>query len=99
MKKATLATIKKFIKENANNLYANCTSSFDGMTDCVESRNDGFAKVDASKIDFSKENDLGIESLWFVRGGRDGFRPYERNGFIGYEIFNCCGNSIIATKQ
>lgn len=99
MKKITLSTIKKFIKENSTNLYANCTSSFDGMTDCVESRNGGFIKVDASKIDFSKEQDLGIERLWFVRGSRDYFRPYSENGFVGYVISNSCGASIIATKQ
>lgn len=99
MKKITLATIKKFIKENSNNLYANCTSSFDCRTDCVESRNGGFLKVDASKIDFTKEYNLGIERLWFVRDSRDYFRSYNENGYIGYIISNSCGASIIATKQ
>lgn len=98
-KKITLSTIKKFIRDNSSNLYANCTSSFDGMTDCVESRNDGFTKVDQSKIDFSKEQDLGIERLWFVRDSRDYFRPYDKDGFTGYVISNSCGSSIIAIKK
>lgn len=98
MKKITLASIKKFIKENSNNLYANCTSSFDGMTDCVESRDGGFVKVDPSKIDMNKEQDLGIERLWFVRDSRDYFRHFNEGGFVGYVISNSCGSSIIAIK-
>jgi hypothetical protein len=98
-KKITLSTVKKFIKENAQNLYANCKSDFNGMSDCVESVNTGFKKVDSSKIDMLKETNLGIELLWFVRGSRDYFRAYNENGFVGIEISNCCGCSIIATKQ
>lgn len=72
-KKITLATVKKFIRDNANNLFVNCTSSFDGMTDCVESRGSEFVPVDPNKINFSQEHDLGIDRLWFVRGSRDYF--------------------------
>lgn len=95
----TLATIKKFIRENSNDLYAKCTSSFDGMTDCVEKRNEDFVKVDSKKIDLKKETDLGIERLWFVRCSRDYFKPYSENGYTGYCISNSCGNSVIAIKQ
>lgn len=94
--KITLATIKKFVKENATNLYVKCTSSFDGMTDCVKSRTDGFVKVDQTKIDLKKEQDLGIERLWFVRGSRDYFSPYNEAGLSGFVISNSCGSSIIA---
>lgn len=98
-KKITLATVKKFIRENANNLFVNCTSSFDGMTDCVESRDDGFTKVDPQKINMNQEHDLGIERLWFVRGSRDYFEPYEDVMYSGIRIFNSCGSSVIATKK
>lgn len=97
--KITLATIKKFVKENANNLYAKCTSSFDGMTDCVENRKEGFVKVDPTKIDLKKEQDLGIERLWFVRGSRDYFSRYNEAGLNGFVISNSCGSSIIATYE
>ena len=98
-KKITLATVKKFIRENASNLYANCTSSFDGMTDCVERRDDGFIPVDASKINMNQEHDLGIERLWFVRGGRDYFKTFENDTLQGYTISNSCGSSIIAIPK
>lgn len=97
--KITLSTVKKFIRENANNLFANCTSSFDGMTDCVESRDDGFVKVDPNKINLKQEHDLGIERLWFVRGSRDYFEAYEQGNLKGIRIFNSCGSSIIATSK
>ena len=99
MKKITLSTVKKFIRDNANNLYANCTSSFDGMTDCVESRASEFVKVDQAKINMNQEHDLGIERLWFVRGSRDYFNQYEDGNFTGIQISNSCGCSIIATPK
>lgn len=97
-KRITLATIKKFIRDNKQNLYALCQSSFDGMTDCVESRKEGWVKVDGAKIDFSKEQNLGIAPIWFVRESRDNFEIYDENGMKGYRIFNSCGSSVIAVK-
>jgi len=99
MSKITLTTIKKFIRDNATKLHVRCESSFDGMTDCVESREGGFAAVDSSKIDMKKEQDLGIEGLWFVRESRDSFEEYNRDGYKGYRIFNSCGSSVIAIKS
>lgn len=99
MSKITLTTVKKFIRDNTDLLFANCTSSFDGMTDCVEQRKDGFSKVDASKIDMSKEQNLGIEKLWFVRGSRDYFTAYDDGKYTGFEITNSCGCSIIAVNK
>lgn len=98
-KKITLSTLKKFVKENAQNLYANCKSDFNGMSDCVESVNTGFKKVDSDKIDFNKECNLGIDLIWLVRGSRDYFRSFSENGFEGIEISNCCGHSVIAIKK
>ena len=97
--KITLATVKKFIKDNANCLFVECKSSFDGMTDCVESRNEGFIKVDQSKINLKQEHDLGIERLWFVRDSRDHFYPFNEKGFTGIKISNSCGSSVIAIKN
>jgi len=93
-----MSTVKKFIRDNASKLYVNTLSSFDGMTDCVESRDTGWSKVNPSVIDMGKEQDLGIEGLWFVRGSRDYFKEYQKDGFRGYEIMNSCGSSVIAIK-
>lgn len=97
--KITLATVKKFIRENANSLYAKCSSSFDGMTDCVENRKGDFVKVNPLNIDLKKEHDLGIEQLWFVRDSRDYFHPFNEGGFRGIRISNSCGSSVIAIKS
>lgn len=34
--KTTKATFKSFVRKNEGKLFIKCTSSFDGMTDCVE---------------------------------------------------------------
>lgn len=50
MAKITRSTIKSFIKNNFNNLYIKTKSRFDGMSDCLESVDDGFNKVSKMKI-------------------------------------------------
>lgn len=92
--KTTLATIKSFIRNNAGNLYINVTSEFDGMTDCCESRNEGFHK--ANKLPENFDRTLGVSGAWFVGSSRDYFREYNESGMTGYEVTNCCGRFIIA---
>ena len=97
-KKITKATVKSFIRKhsNENNLYVKQKSSFGGMTDCVESVNDNFRKVES--IDFNKLNTFGIDGLWLVNGSRDSFYNYQTDQFAGFEIYNSCGSSLIVTK-
>lgn len=100
-KRITLATIKSFIRKNADNLYINPKSSFDGMVDCVMPVGDGlFHKVDqaVTPISFTDGPSYGIPGAWFVGGSRNLFTRYERDGFVGYEVWNCCGSFILATK-
>jgi len=97
MKKITKTTIKSFIKNNLDNLYIKNNNSFDGMVDGVtECKNRAFKK--AEKSEKHNEHRLGIEGAWFVGSSRDYFSAYEYNGFKGYEISNCCGNFILATR-
>lgn len=94
--KVTLATVKAFIKNNSNNLYAKTKSSFDGMTDCVQNVEGAcYEKVDPTSINMKDECRLGISQLWFVRGSRDNFRVIEDAKVFGYEINNSCGTSMI----
>tara|TARA_R110000772_G_scaffold253337_1_gene368970 strand:+ start:298 stop:600 length:303 start_codon:yes stop_codon:yes gene_type:complete len=97
MKKITKATIKSFIKNNLNNMYIRNNSKFDGMVDGVtECGNGSFRKAEKSE----KHNDytLGVKEAWFVGSSNDYFTAYEYNGFKGYEVSNCCGNFILATR-
>ena len=96
-KKITLATIKSFIRKNNNNLYINVKSRFDGMHDCCMPQNDVFVEV--RKTDSHLDRTLGIQGAWFVGSSRDYFYPYNKNGFIGYQISNCCGRFVLVVKE
>ena len=95
--KTTKATIKSFVRKNNGNLFINVRYSFDGMVDGCTTRNDGFVKVE-STTDHT-DHTLGVVGAWLVNGSRDYFTPYNKNGYIGYEISNCCGNFILAVKS
>lgn len=97
MKKITRTTIKSFIKKNEKDLYIKVESSFNGMTDMVETVEDEFRKAD--EVNFERTNDFGIRGLWLVGSSRDTFRAYEDEKYIGYEVYNCCGESLIAIKK
>ena len=93
----TLATIKAFIRKNRENLYIDVKSTFDGMVDCVMPCGDGaFTKALTPDDGYNHQNKLGIQGAWFVLGGGDRFYPFEKDGFKGYEVYNCCGTFILA---
>lgn len=93
MKKVTLATIKKFVRDNKDNLYFKLKSSFDGMTDCVEQRESGWRKV-TPDLENINGYTMGIDGAWFVGSSRDYFTPIEN----GYEVYNCCGSFYLTNK-
>lgn len=95
-KKITAATVKSFIKKNRANLFINVKSDFDGMTDSVERRTDGFKKA---KEEAHHEATLGIEGVWFVGSSRDYFTAYETATMTGYEVSNSCGTWICAIEK
>jgi hypothetical protein len=98
-KKITLATFKSFVRKNAASLFVNQKSSFDGMTDCIESRHGGFNPAQQDDDQFSHKNTLGLRGLWLVGHSRDYFNPYEDERFIGIEVYNSCGKSIVAIAK
>lgn len=94
--KITLATVKSFIRKNEA-LFILCKSSFDGMTDGVETIR-GARFEPAVKTTRFVENTLGIEGAWVVGGSRNYFRPFISDEFVGIEVFNCCGSFVLAVK-
>lgn len=97
--KITRATIKSFVNKNKSSLYIKVKSDFNSMTDCVEAQQGGFTKVKSDE--WANQNEkytLGVRGLWLVGNSRDSFKPYNEEGFNGYEVSNCCGVSIIATR-
>lgn len=96
-KKITLASVKSFVRKNNGNLFINVRSSFDGMTDCCESRNEGFGKA---VIDTDHpSHTLGIKGAWFVGDSRDYLYQYDDGKFSGIRISNSCGDFILATQK
>lgn len=97
-KKMTFATVKSFVRKNADRMFINVKSSFSGYTDCVEQVKGGFAKATkANPVNDSYT--LGIEGAWFVGQSRDYFKPFEDGNFTGVEVYNCCGSFILAVKK
>ena len=95
----TMATVKSFIKKNQNNLYIKNLSNFDGMVDCVMPCDDkGFRKAQAPEQGRNHENCLSIRGAWFVLGGDDRVYEFSDGQFEGYEVYNCCGNFILAIE-
>lgn len=94
--KITLATLKKFIRDNDKNLFIKVLTSFDGMIDMVDDVVDEFHPI--TKTEF-RTNDLGIKGLWLVGQSRDYFTPFENETFKGYEIYNCCGSQLLVIKK
>jgi hypothetical protein len=99
-KKITLATVKRFIKANRANLLISCRSSFDGMTDCVQSTGDNsFSAARVPEGNRNHENKLGIEGAWFVFDSRDRFHHFETEELVGIDVYNCCGDFILAVRK
>ena len=97
--KITLATVKKFIRENSGKLFINVKSEFDGMTDATEQRTEGFKEAKATEE--YPMHTLGIDGAWFVRSSRDYFSTYDNiaGDMTGIEVTNSCGRFILAVQK
>ncbi len=93
-KRITKSTIKSFIKKNADNLYIQKKSSYDGMCDGWSDR--AAHPFQRASIG-THSNQLGIEGAWFTTTGNI-FHEYNDGVYIGYNVYNCCGEFNIAIK-
>ena len=98
VKKITLATFKKFIRENEGKLFIYNRSDFDGMTDCVTSCKGVMQKVKYMEPanGYARPNTLGIKGVWLVGDSRDYFNVFNDEVFKGIEVSNCCGSFSLA---
>ena len=98
MAKITKATLKSFAKKNAANLHIMMKSNFDGMYDCVmETGEKSFHPV--QRREGMEKHTLGISGLWLVGSAGNSFYHYEDDKFVGIEVWNCCGSSIVAVPK
>jgi len=98
MSKITRATVKSFVKKNADKLLISTVSDFDGQVDgLVRCADQSFGS--AVKADYFHDNNLGIHGIWLVSGSRNYFTEYSKQGLIGIEVSNCCGSFIVAIKE
>jgi len=101
MKKTTLTTIKKFIKDNDGKLFIKNLTEFDAYTDgLVHSKNTNFKVAEKKEYEgYGRDNTLGIKNAWFVFDSRDYFENYNDENFQGYRITNCTGSFILARES
>jgi hypothetical protein len=99
-KKPTLATVKAFMRRNADNLYVQNLGDYNGMYDAFEYyRGDRPFRSVAGLYNPNKPKDFGI-GVWFVSGaGRNAVRPYSYDGYEGYSVSNCCSDFVVAVKK
>ena len=95
--KITRTSLKSFIKNN-DNLFVKVKSDFDGMTDCVQYK-DNAQFSPAIATDSNLEHTLGITGLYLVGQSRDYITEYEDENYKGLEIYNCCVSKVIAVKK
>ena len=98
-KKITMATVKSFVKKNEGQIYVKVSSSFNGMTDCVEMIEDGFSLATPNdRANINMAHTLGIVGAWFVGNSRDYLQAFEDKNYKGFYVSNCCGSFTIAIK-
>jgi hypothetical protein len=100
-KKITLTTLKKFIRDNQDNLFIKSKYSFDGMIDGIRQNSNPIfepIKKDNRDYEYTLQHTQGILGCWLVLGSRDYFTYYNNNEYEGIEVDNSCGNFIVAKK-
>ncbi len=96
-KKATMATVKSFVRKNMSALFIDKKTNFDSSQDGVRACEDrGFTPV--RKAGFP-ENTMGIAGAWIVGQSRDYITPFRKDGFEGYQVHNCCGSFSVVVKS
>lgn len=95
----TKTTFKSFIRKNADRLFIRNLSDFDPMVDGVRQCDDsGFRSVTIDAAKAGNSHTLGIAGVWLVGQSRDYFNSYSNDGFDGIEVYNSCGNFILAVQ-
>jgi hypothetical protein len=95
-KKITLTTVRSFIKENAENIFISHKSAFDGSIDGSRDADDKAFKKVTICGEGSRTNGEGVPGAWFVKSSRDHFTYFNKDGYEGIEVYNCCAHFIIA---
>ena len=108
-KKITVATVKSFIKKNRAALLVRTKTAFDGMEDGVrECDNREYTPAQCREyycnetfkyvlVPLDNTHSMGIIGVWFT--GRDRCSAFETETHRGYEVYNCCGNWMVAVAK
>lgn len=95
-KKITKATIKSFIRKNKDEIMVLHTNRFDAYCDGVRPVSEPFERVEF-RIENGKEVPSYLSVPLDIR--HNIFKPYNKNGMIGFEVYNCCGTYVVAIPQ
>jgi len=93
----TRTTFKSFLNKNKDKLLISNLSNFDGMVDCVmPTENKSFRPTESGTG--STDHTFGIKGVWLVGHGGDRFYDYKDGKRQGIEVYNCCGNFVVAVE-
>lgn len=94
----TLATFKKFVRENEGRLLIRTSSYFDGMIDGrTHVKNPAFSP--ATPTAGRDEHGLGYAEIHLVLGSRDYFTAFDEGEYTGIGVSNCCGSFTVAVAK
>lgn len=100
-RRPTLAHLKRFVaKHRDSGLMILVQSRFDGMVDGVEPT----GQTEFCEVTFNGRGDiesstLGINGVWLVGQSRDSISEYNKDGMVGYHVYNCCGSFNLAVRE
>jgi hypothetical protein len=99
-KNPTLATVKAFMKKNADRLFVQNQGDYNKQTKSFEyySEPRPWRSV-AGLYNPNSPNDFGI-GVWFARGEDNSVRPYsDADVFEGFAVTNCYSAFVVAVKN
>jgi hypothetical protein len=94
MAKATIATMKSFLKNNKNVMFRLESRMSDGL---VEFREEAFKPLEGGFNPDDKHR-FGFKRIWFTPSGNV-ITPYHAEGMRGFYVYNLCGSFFVAVKD
>lgn len=98
----TLATLKSFLNKNAEIVLHKTKSHFNGMVDMVTDTDDvltPLTRYEGSNPENMLKRNLGFNYVWCVGGGRDYITVINDEKYIGYNVYNSCGEFDVVIEK
>lgn len=91
-----MATYKSFAKRHKDELYFKSLTSFNGMIDGIDSVDDKSWRK--TQLGNTHKQEF-VDGVWCVGSSRDYFELFEDENFVGIDVYNCCGHTLLGIKK